>query len=250
MTGQKIKILLVEDNLDDTRLIQEELAESMDFIFDINNFQRLSLAIDFLKENKVDLILLDLGLPDSSGMDTFYTIFNEARNIPIIILSGLKDEILALNAVSKGAQDYLVKSETDSANLIRSIRHSIERHKVFNELWVMDQLFFNLAENLDEIILVLNMDGSIVFASNKFVSLALGGETLVGRNIFEFLHDANIDQIKSSISNLQKTKLIQNENLKFKSLLPEEVNLSALLFPIISTYDNLQKILIVSKQIV
>lgn len=82
----------------------------------------------------VDLILSDLGLPDSTGIDTYIKLYEKTKTIPIIILSGNKDEELALSAVRKGAQDYLVKGEFDSNLLQKSIKYAIERHKLYREL--------------------------------------------------------------------------------------------------------------------
>ncbi len=133
MTNNKtINVLLVEDNQADARLVQEELSGEISF--DITTVSSLSKAVLKIQDINVDVILSDLDLPDSKGINTFVKLYEHAKNIPIVILSGTKDENLALKAVSKGAQDYLVKGEIDTPILIRVIRYAIERHKVYKEL--------------------------------------------------------------------------------------------------------------------
>lgn len=132
MGPDSTKILLIEDNPQDSRLVQEELSGEMSF--DITTVGSLSEAITKITDTSVDIILSDLALPDSNGIDTFVKLYEHTKNIPIVILSGTKDENLALKAVSQGAQDYLVKGEIDTPILIRVIRYAIERHKVYKEL--------------------------------------------------------------------------------------------------------------------
>lgn len=129
-----IKILLIEDNAQDAKFIQEELSGEMDIFFDVITVSTLQDGLLNIKNGNVDLILSDLGLPDSTGIDTYIKLYEKTKTIPIIILSGNKDEELALSAVRKGAQDYLVKGEFDSKLLQKSIKYAIERHKLYREL--------------------------------------------------------------------------------------------------------------------
>ncbi|MGB8992760.1 MAG: PAS domain S-box protein [Desulfobaccales bacterium] len=125
-----IKILLVEDNPGDARLIREMLAEAETGSFTIEWVPRLSDGLERLSQGEIDLVLLDLGLPDSQGLDTFSQAYAHAPEIPFVLLTGLDDETLALSAVRQGAQDYLVKGETDGNALFRAIRYAAERKKV------------------------------------------------------------------------------------------------------------------------
>ena len=129
-----VKVLLIEDNPGDARLIRELLAEKKGGSFRLECTDRLSAAIERLASGKVDVILLDLGLPDSQGFDTFIKVHNSVPQIPIVILSGLTDEELAAKTVRDGAQDYLVKGHTDSNLLGRSLRYAIERKQAEVEL--------------------------------------------------------------------------------------------------------------------
>lgn len=127
MNAQRLLILVVEDNMGDFLLIQEMLHEIRDFPKEINHVTSLHDAIEHMKNNVVDVILLDLSLPDSYGIDSFYRLSEENPATPILILSGLNDKKFAHDAVKNGAQDYLVKGEFEDKLLAKSILYSIER---------------------------------------------------------------------------------------------------------------------------
>jgi DNA-binding NarL/FixJ family response regulator len=134
MSIRPATILLVEDNPGDATLIREELRDEAGEAFRLIHADRLSAAIDRLREGPVDAVLLDLGLPDSRGLETFLGIRTQTKEIPIVVLSGLDDEALALEAVHQGAQDYLVKGNARGALLVRSLRYAIERQQLISQL--------------------------------------------------------------------------------------------------------------------
>ena len=129
MRDNKIKVLLVEDNPGDARLIQEMLSEAGASAFALEQADMLSTGLERLAAGGIDAVLLDLGLPDSSGLDTFITVHAQAPDVPIVMLTGLDDAELAIKAVQEGAQDYLPKNKLDSELLVRTIRYAIERKK-------------------------------------------------------------------------------------------------------------------------
>ncbi len=126
MTG--IKIFVIEDNPGDLVLIHEMIKDS-GLEFELENSQTLKEGIKTFKKLDYDILLLDLGLPDSDGIETFLKAHNELINKPIIILTGFSDEEQATSAVSKGAQDYLIKGQVDANLLSKSIRYALERKK-------------------------------------------------------------------------------------------------------------------------
>ena len=126
---EKVEILLFEDNPGDACLIEEMLDGLADFPYGLKNVETLNEGLSLLKERTFDVILSDLGLPDSDGIDTFFDIYARNSRIPIIIFTGSNDEKIGINAVKKGAQDYLVKGQVDGRLLKRSIQYSIERKK-------------------------------------------------------------------------------------------------------------------------
>ncbi len=124
-----IKILLIEDNPGDARLIQEYLSDLKNIEYSLQTADKLQIGIEILENEFIDVVLLDLNLPDSQGLTGVEQVFNIAPNIPVIVLTGLNDETTAINAVKMGAQDYLVKDKVESELLIRSIRYAIERKR-------------------------------------------------------------------------------------------------------------------------
>ncbi len=129
-----LKILLIEDNPGDARLVREMLADAEVNGISLDWVPSLSQGLEYLAQNKIDLILLDLSLPDSRGLETFCKAYTHAPEIPFVLLTGLDDETLALTAVQKGAQDYLIKGETDGHKLFRAVRYATERKKVLEAL--------------------------------------------------------------------------------------------------------------------
>jgi len=129
-----IRILLIEDNPGDARLIAEMLSETEDDLFNMTHADCLSTGLVNLAEERFDLLLLDLSLPDSQGLDTFVRVNTHSNDIPVVVLTGNQDEILATRAMKAGAQDYLVKGDLESNLLVRSIRYAIERNRLLMAL--------------------------------------------------------------------------------------------------------------------
>lgn len=125
--SKKLKILIIEDSKPDARLIEIMLREPGTISFATRIADRLSSALEILSAERFDLLMLDLALPDSMGIDTLKLLFRKAPETPIIVLTGMKDEEAGIEAMRQGAQDYLVKGEIGSKLLIRSIQYAIER---------------------------------------------------------------------------------------------------------------------------
>ncbi|MFA4901340.1 MAG: PAS domain S-box protein [Desulfobaccales bacterium] len=148
-----LKILLIEDNPGDARLVREMLAEAGAGDITLEWVPRLSQGLESLGKGEIDLVLLDLSLPDSRGLETFYKAYTQAPEIPFVLLTGLDDETLALTAVQKGAQDYLIKGKTDASRLFRAIRYAAERKKVQQTLQRnRDELEHRVGERTTELV--------------------------------------------------------------------------------------------------
>ena len=128
------RVLLVEDNPGDARLIREFIREVDGQLFEVEGAERLVVALERLAQGGVDLVLLDLSLPDSHGIETFRKLHAAAPNIPAIVLSGLNDESIALQAVHDGAQDYLMKGQGEGRLLVRAMRYALERARTATQL--------------------------------------------------------------------------------------------------------------------
>src|SRR5260370_2601007 len=127
MDPEQINVLLIEDNPGDVRLIRELLADRGGPAIVLEAAARLGTGLERLAAGGIDVVLLDLSLPDSSGLDTFLQVRALATKLPVVVLTGLDDEMLAVKAVQEGAQDYLVKGQADGRVLVRSLHYAIER---------------------------------------------------------------------------------------------------------------------------
>lgn len=140
MMQNSLRVLLVEDSPTDSRLFQHVFFRASEENWSLEFVERLSEAIDSCQMQSFDLVLLDLNLPDSDGLNTVAKFSQAVPNVPIIILTGFDDEELALQAMSKGAQDYLVKDQVTTHLLRRSIRYSIERSQILQQLRDSEQV--------------------------------------------------------------------------------------------------------------
>ena len=138
MTVTPLRVLLIEDNPGDARLVHEFLREIPGL--EICHVDRLAAGLDHLKDHDVNVILLDLGLPDSKGLDTVRRVVAEAPGKPVIVLTGLNDEETGVEAVRAGAEDYLSKGELAGQILPRTIRYAIERSENQSQLRHLNQL--------------------------------------------------------------------------------------------------------------
>ncbi|CDX12353.1 Diguanylate cyclase (GGDEF) domain-containing protein [Mesorhizobium sp. ORS 3324] len=143
MSESPLNILLVEDNPGDARLIRELLADGSGTSFVISEVNRLAHGLEQFADQSFDLVLLDLSLPDSTGLDTLRRFQATAPDVPVIVLTGLNDEGSAIQAVRDGAQDYLVKGQIDGQQIVRAIRYARERHRMvlqIRDLSLVDDL--------------------------------------------------------------------------------------------------------------
>jgi PAS domain S-box-containing protein len=156
-----IEILLVEDNAGDVRLIQEMLSEtgSVPFVLAVAN--SLATALERLRVGATDVLLLDLGLPDSTGVGTFAAIHAQIPTLPIIVLTGFGDQSLALRVVQHGAQDYLIKGQVDGNLIWRTIRYAMERQRGSRALLSSDTRLKAIIDAALDAIITVDEEGRI-----------------------------------------------------------------------------------------
>ena len=128
-----LQVLLVEDNSGDACLLREMFGKEKADSFELTHAVRLSDALSLLAKGGTDIVLLDMGLPDAHGLDTVRRARAVAPGVPVIVLTGLDDEVLAAEAMKEGAQDYLIKGQIESRALPRALRHAIERYRMQRE---------------------------------------------------------------------------------------------------------------------
>jgi sigma-B regulation protein RsbU (phosphoserine phosphatase) len=184
---QPLRVLLLEDNPGDVRLIQELLIEAS-APFQLEAVGRLSEARSRLENGSYNLILVDLSLPDSHGIETFHTVAALAPHTPLIVLSGLDDEMLALQTVQEGAQDYLVKGHVDHYTLVRAMRYAIKRAEADRALAEERNLLRNVIDNLYDSIYVKDAEGHYLLDNLAHMrSLGISSpEQVLGKTVFDF----------------------------------------------------------------
>jgi two-component system NtrC family sensor kinase len=181
MDEKEIHVLLIEDNPGDVRLIREMLAESKQQSFSLKHSRSLSDGLDSLSENTPNVVLLDIGLPDSSGLDSVHEIKKIAPMIPVVMLTGLDDERTAVSALQLGVQDYLVKDRIDSNLLVRSIQYAVERKQIEEELRRHREFLMELVEERTVELQKSNMALLLEIAERKEINKLL-------ENVFSNVH--------------------------------------------------------------
>jgi CheY-like chemotaxis protein len=128
METKPIEVLLVEDNPGDARLVQESLADAGSERFHLTHVERLEDAVRRLEHGRYDVVLLDLLLQDSQRLGTLMAIHGQAPRIPIVVFTGLEDDVVGLWALSEGAEDYVIKGKVSGERLAWTLCEAIERH--------------------------------------------------------------------------------------------------------------------------
>jgi len=194
--AERIKVLLIEDNPGDARLIQIMVDEGGDDLFEIQHVAHLADGLERLAQTDIGLVLCDLSLPDSHGLETFGQLHTRAPHVPIIVLSGLNDTTVAVQAVHEGAQDYLIKGQVDGQLLVRAMRYAIERKRMSEQLAryaeelrsknAQLEADFNMAREIQEIFLphefptfphsVAPEQSALRFSQRYLPAAAVGGD--------------------------------------------------------------------------
>jgi len=159
-----INILLIEDDPDDVLLLKEALAKSSDYLFHVILAGRLNTGLDFLAEGGIDVVMLDLNLLDSRGLETLDAVDNSFPEVPVIVLTDLGDNEAGIAAVQRGAQDYLIKGQITTPILERAVFYAIERRRLLQSLKVREAQTQQLIES--------NADGMLVIDRSGIMRLA------------------------------------------------------------------------------
>jgi PAS domain S-box-containing protein len=229
--SKPLRLLIVEDDVIDRKLLERLLAHSTLEIAEVRSADRLASALQVMQESPFDVILLDLGLPDSQGVGCITQLQALAPYVPIIVLTGLDDETIATSAVQQGVQDYLVKGQVDSSLLVRAIRYALERKRAERELQAAELRYRTIFENSAVAIMMVDHEERLV-SWNKFTErlLAVSPEELQGRLVSSFYPDAEWDRIrklsvreKGMLQNLE-TKMLRKDGV----IIDVDVSLSVL----------------------
>jgi signal transduction histidine kinase len=218
MKEKSLQVLLVEDNAGDARLIREMFTTEQHGKIELTHLLRMTDALTHLAKGGVDVVLLDMGLPDAHGLDTVRRAHAVAPNVPLIVITGLDDEALAAEAMKEGAQDYLIKGQIENRALPRALRHAIERHRMQAET---DLIRTNQLQYKDEFLSHVSHElRSPLTAVYGFVTILLDG--LAGElnpEQREYLEDVlrNTKQLKSMINDLLEVTHFQEGKVLIES---------------------------------
>ena len=197
MSDKPTKVLLVEDNLHYAHLIRVMVFGMGSTEFELTHVERLSDALEHLSKESWDVVLLDLLLPDSHGLDTVTKVQAQAPNVPIVVLTGLDDEALAIKAMQEGAQDYLVKGIVDGSLLKRSMRYAIERKRA-------EEVFKTLAISSPVGIYIVQ-DRAFQFASPQFQELVgYSEEELLSMDSLTLVHPEDREMVRETAIRMLK----------------------------------------------
>ncbi len=221
---ENVNILLIEDNSADKDYIDELLSDVENIDYNIYWKQRLNKGLSFYEANEIDVVLLDLSLPDSHGIDTFLKANSVIKNDPIIILTGLEKEQVGIKCIKKGAQDYLFKNHINKYILKKSITYSIERKKGENEIaWLRDYLS-NIIDSMPSILVAIDRNYKVVHWNQRAENFVkTKRKNAIGKNLFNIfsllMHYKNeIDNClnKNEIKTIKEEKInIEGDNYYF-----------------------------------
>jgi diguanylate cyclase (GGDEF)-like protein/PAS domain S-box-containing protein len=156
-------LLLVEDNPGDARLFREMFQEQGSHKTELTHVERMSDAEAQLAERAFDIILLDLGLPDAQGLAAVRRARAAAPRVPLVVLTGLDDESLAAQALQEGAQDYLIKGQTDTRGILRALRYAVERTNMEEALFVEKERAQVTLNSIGDAVVCTDISGNITF---------------------------------------------------------------------------------------
>jgi len=185
-----IRLLLVEDSPAQTLLVREGLASVWYVVpIEVQSVERLASAIERAAAGRVDVVLLDLALPDAGGLEAIARFRAVAPGLPIVIQTERDDDAVAVEALRRGAQDYLVKGEQDPAALARAIRNAVERKRTEESLRTSEETFRTLIEYSPDSVFV-HRGGRIVYVNQAVLAFLKfdSAESLLGRLLVDFIH--------------------------------------------------------------
>ena len=214
------KILLIEDSATDALLLTKYFEKLENDKFDVIRAKLLSEAINYLQKRDFDLILLDLSLPDSSGLESIRKIQNLTAETPIIVLTGMDREEIALQTLREGVQDYIVKGQIFGSLLLRSINHAIERKQITEKLRQSEARYRAIVEDQTELICRFLPDGTLTFVNQAYCRYwQKKPEELLGQNFSISVKDNHFSSLKAHLNRLSDeapTRVIE-----YKTNLPD-----------------------------
>lgn len=205
-----IKVLLVEDDPNDAFLLQRTLTKTGPTRFEVKCVERLDSALQCLREGQFDAVLLDLSLPDSTGLDTLDAVHSQNPDVPVVVLSGNDDENTAIGVLQRGAHDYLVKGKASGDSVARSIRYALERHRAEQKVIESEQRYRTLLESITQRIFFKDRDSVFVSVNAQFAQDAgMSANELVGKTDYDLHPKELAEKYRADDLRVMSTRLAE-----------------------------------------
>lgn len=203
MNQVTLNVLLIEDNPADVHLIQTLLRRTQECYYHIDRVETLSKAKEWVVKNSYAVILLDLSLPDARGLETCQVMYQRAPHIPLIVLTGLEDEMTAISALKAGAQDYIFKNELRPNMLTRAIHYAIKRKETLEKLRQSEARYRGIIEDQTEFICRFLADGTLTFINRAFSLFChQSPEALIGQCLSSGLFAQGWHQLQNQLNQI------------------------------------------------
>ncbi len=217
-TPEEVTVLMIEDDPMYAHVIRRYLQDPSVRGLAVKRADRLARGLEILSSDHVDLVLLDLSLPDSDGYDTFHNLRQAAPEVPVIVLTGFEDDEMAQRAVRHGAQDFLAKADMSPSLLVRSIRYALERWKAARRLEESERRYRAVVEDQTEIICRYLPNGELTFVNDAFCRFFGGeAETLLGRRFFTVAVEKHRVEFATQLASLDRHRPIRTREQQFDS---------------------------------
>jgi phosphoserine phosphatase RsbU/P len=212
-----LRVLLVEDNAGDARLLREMFSKESAGSFELTHKTRMSEAEAYLARGGVDVVLLDMGLPDGQGIENLRRARAAAPDVVMMVLTGLDDEGLAAEAIKEGAQDYLIKGQIENRALPRALRHAMDRQRMQAESDRMRSLQLQLRDDfLSHVSHELRSPLTSIYSFTTIVADGLAGETSPQQGDCLQIVLRNVRQLQAMIEDLLEVTQVQEGKLSIE----------------------------------
>jgi signal transduction histidine kinase len=214
MNIKPLQVLLVEDNAGDARLLREMFSKETPGSFELSHLTHMRDAEARLAKGGVDIVLLDMGLPDGHGLETLRRARAADPEVVMIVMTGLEDEELAAEAMKAGAQDYLIKGQIENRALPRALRHAIERQRMQVETDLMRMHQVQLRDEfLSHVSHELRSPLTSIYSFSTIIADGLAGETSPQQNEYLQIILRNVSQLQAMIEDLLEVTQAQEGKL-------------------------------------
>jgi signal transduction histidine kinase len=212
--NEVLRVLLVEDNSSDARLLREMFSKEKKGSFELTHVTHMREAEIRLAKGDVDIVLLDMGLPDGSGTDILRRARAAAPAVVMIVLTGLDDEALAAEAMREGAQDYLIKGQIENRALPQALRHAMERQRMQAEADLMRKNEIQLRDDfLSHVSHELRSPLTSIYSFNSIIADGLAGQTTPQQDEYLQIILRNVGQLRAMIEDLLEVTQAQSGKL-------------------------------------